>query len=397
MAAETIEHVPCPAAFVATLRRLLRPGGVLVLTTPDGAALRPETAPGGLVGLLSPGLHLAFQTEASLRALLAAAGFAAVSVRRDGYSLVAHAGDAPETLEADEAVLRGAYRRWLERRAGEVPAEGDLGLGLAGRALWEAVNDGDLVPAARLQAGLRAACRARFGFDPDTLAALPEEAASCGLERLAELMPLGLGAMLYADCLRRLLGGALRPGLAPRLRLAAAAADTLRRATRLLAMEDAISEDIAWTARGEALLCDAAAGAADLPARAAALAAPPGGTAALARRETYLARALAEAVNAGHHALGMALAEAAGMQRAAWAAGAEAPAEAARRDALFCLGVLDVQDLPGADPARGRRRFAAVRRATAPAEGAEPPPLWQAARQGEALAAAMAGEAGGGP
>ena len=34
MAAETIEHVASPAAFVRTLRRALRPGGVLVLTTP---------------------------------------------------------------------------------------------------------------------------------------------------------------------------------------------------------------------------------------------------------------------------------------------------------------------------------------------------------------------------
>jgi len=395
MAAETIEHVPSPAGFVRTLRRVLRPDGVLVLTTPDGDALQRETAPGGLVGLLSPGLHLVFQTAASLRALLLEAGFRAVTLRRDGYSLVAFAADAEEVLQDDAGALRAAYRHYLERRAGEVPADGDLGLGLAGRALWEAVNDGDMDTAARFAAGLREACRVRFGLDIDSLEALPAEALCCSLERLAELMPLGLGALLYADCLRRLLGGAPRAGMAARLRLAAEAADMLRRATRLLAMEDAVSEDIAWTARCEALLCDAAAGAADLPARAGAIAAPPGGEATAGRREDYLARALTEAVNAGHYGIGFEFAEACGLQQALWAAAQEAPPDAVRRDALFCLGVLDVQSLPGADPARGLRRFAAVRRAVAPAAGEAPAPLWQAALDGERQAATMVGRTEG--
>jgi hypothetical protein len=152
-------------------------------------------------------------------------------------------------------------------------------------------------------------------------------------------------------------------------------------------MEDAISEDIAWTARCEALLCDAAAGAADLPSRAVAIAAAPGGDAA-GRRDSYLARALAEAVNAGHYRVGLDLAEMTGLQHAPWAMADAAPAELERRDAMFCLGVLDVQDLPGADPSRGLRRFAAVRRAMAPAQG-DPPPLWHAAAAGERQATAM--------
>lgn len=392
MASETLEHVPSPSAFVRCLRRSLRPGGVLVLTTPDGDALRPETAPGALVGLLSPGLHLAFQTEASLHALLRGAGFAAVTVARDGFSLLAYAGEAPEALHHDAAMVRMAYRRHLERRAGEVPASGDLGLGFAGRALWEAVNDGDLDTADRFAAGLRDACRTRFGLDPDTLEALPAEAAQCGLERLAQLMPLGLGSMLFADCLRRVLGGAKRAELAGRFRLAAAAADALRRATRMLAMEDAISEDIAWTARAEALLCDAAAGAAGLAEAAGALAEAPGGVATASRREGYLTRLVIEAVNAGHYHLGLELAEATGVQHAPWAVSATAPADAVRRDAMFCLAVLDVQALPGADPLRGHRRFAAVRAATA----SGPSPLRLAALEGERLAEALCSRAGDG-
>jgi SAM-dependent methyltransferase len=389
MAAETIEHVPSPGAFVRTLRRALRPDGVLVLTTPDGDALSPATAPGGLVGLLSPGLHLTFQTATSLRAALRQAGFRAVTLRRDGSSLVAFAADREEPLLADEAALRAAYRGWLEGRASEVAASGDLGLGLAGRALWEAVNDADLKTAGHFAARLRDACRTRFGFDLEGVAALPEEARHCSLERLAELLPLGLGSLLYADCLRRLLGGTPRAGMAERLLLAAEAADALRRATRLLAMEDALSEDIAWTSRAEALLCAAAAGAADLAQRAEAIGIGPGGEAE--RRESYLARALVEAVNAGHYRIGLAFAEATGLQHAPWAVADAAPRDLARRDAMFCLGVLDVQDLPGAEPARGWRRFAAIEQAVAPGPGEEPPPLWQAARGGRRQAAAMSG------
>ena len=133
MAAETIEHVPCPAAFVAALRRLLRPGGVLVLTTPDGAALRPETAPGGLGrAALARGCTWRFRPRPACMRCWRGAGFAAVTVRRDGYSLVAHAGEAPETLDR--------MRPWCAAPIGAVwnaaPAKcrpsGDLGLGLAG-------------------------------------------------------------------------------------------------------------------------------------------------------------------------------------------------------------------------------------------------------------------------
>jgi hypothetical protein len=127
--------------------------------------------------------------------------------------------------------------------------------------------------------------------------------------------------------------------------------------------------------------------AADLASRAAAIGAPPGGETAAGRRDAYLARALAEAVNAGHYRTGLEFAEATGLQHAPWATADVAPPDAVRRDALFCLGVLDVQVLPGADAARGLRRFGAVRRAV----GDEASPLWQAALAGERQAAAMAG------
>jgi SAM-dependent methyltransferase len=62
LSSETLEHVPSPPAFVATLKRILRPDGILVVTTPDAAAIEPGVS----VGLLGPGVHLVLQTRESL-------------------------------------------------------------------------------------------------------------------------------------------------------------------------------------------------------------------------------------------------------------------------------------------------------------------------------------------
>ncbi len=196
MAAETIEHVPSPPAFLATLKAVLAPGGVLVLTTPDAAALRPETSPGQLIALLSPGLHIVLQTEASLRDLLAQAGFAHIRIERDGSTLIAHASAEPFELDPDDQPFRLSLRRYLEERSLDVAGDRDLLLGFAGRALLEAANDGDLERAARLRTRLGTICRQLFGLDLWAMTALPPETASCSLARMAELVPLNLAAIL---------------------------------------------------------------------------------------------------------------------------------------------------------------------------------------------------------
>lgn len=369
MASETIEHVPSPIAFVRTLKKALKPGGILILTTPNAAEIDPSKSQGVLVPLLSPGLHLVFQNEGSLRKLLDEAGFTQILQETDSVSLVAYASDAPFTLESDVGVLREAYRAHLETRARGVPPDGDLFYAFAGRALQESSNDGDWARAERAYGLLRDGCHARFGFDLDTMTSLPAEAASCSLERLAEMMPLNLGGILFADGMRKLaVGEPPRATLGPRFACAAAAADAMRRALGELAMEDGMSEAIAWAARAEGLLCDAAAGKDDVAAGLTALApAPPGGDQGAARKREIVERALAWAVNAGHVAMGRRLAEATGLQAAAWAnPGLDDVApprlRASQRDALFSLAVLDSQADGGGDPARGHRRFNGLRR-----------------------------------
>jgi SAM-dependent methyltransferase len=352
MASETIEHVPSPSAFLGTLRRVLKPGGMLVLTTPDADELQPDKSPGALVPLLSPGLHLVFQNRRSLQELLHATGFAHVEMEKDGTSLVAYASDSPFDLSADAAGLRATYRDYLETRATTAAQERDLFFGFAGRAFQEAVNDANFVQAARVRSLLDRACRDHFNFALDELPALPQEAADCGLERLAELMPLNLGGILYADAISQLAAEVPRPCLSARFTLAAQAADAMRRALGELAMEDGMSENIAAVARAEALLCDAATGLVDVPQRLAAHCVP-----------VLAERAFIAAVNAGHFELGREIAAVAQLNERI--GDGASGMTAVERDTMFCLAVLDVQPHARAWPLRGAQRFAAVLRACA--------------------------------
>ena len=81
---ETIEHVRDVQLFLSELRRVLRPGGELALSTPATRSLvRPEHP-------LSP--HLRRFTKRSLATLLDELGFEVHSLRRRSGTLLARAG-----------------------------------------------------------------------------------------------------------------------------------------------------------------------------------------------------------------------------------------------------------------------------------------------------------------
>ena len=380
LGSEVIEHVTSPSGFVRTLRAMLAPGGVLILTTPNGLDIHPGAPPGVLIPLLSPCLHLTIQTPDSLRGLLTQAGFGHIQIEIDSHSLVAFASDAPIALEQDGITLRRALRSHLSARGHALGAGGpiDLVLGFAGRGYMEALNDGALDSGALDEADalwplLTAACQSQFGIDLDTIDALPDGVSALGLEAMARRVPLTLGGLVYAHSIRRLTAGTPRPALAARFRLAAAAAAAMRHALGGLAMEDGQTEDIGWTALAEAALCDAVGGAAtalqDLPG------APQPG-----RRRTVLQRGFGLLVSAGHHAAARTLLADPDLHDA------EAdPLSSLDRDTVFFRGMLALQ--PGAtDSAQAADWFARVEAASAPGDG-----LWWAALRGGAQALGKAG------
>ena len=379
-ASETIEHVPSPAAFIGILRGALRPDGVLMLTTPDGAALTPAVSPGILVQMLSPGLHLVFQNRNSLRRLLEAAGFVHIEIETDALTLVAYASDAPLDLQRDPAICRKRYRDYLEARAAVAAVDGDLFIGVAGRALLEAVNDGDFAAGENIWRLFAVACGARFGLDLDSLQELPAAAAWWSLDDMARAMPLNLCTVLYAHAILQLHTGTPRPALEVRFALAAAAARTLRRALAELALDDGMAETIQWTATAEALLCAAEAGLVDTAERLRALKPAPSGAGGARRRREIVQRVLVRLVNAANYDQATAIVAAEALH-AQFPTDAGALLDASERDALFCLAVLDLQ--PGGEVARARRNLQALR-ASFGTGGGRPPPAndvyWSAIR-----------------
>lgn len=80
---ETIEHLLDPLAVLREIQRVLRPGGLVSITTPNFDSLARR-----LIGLqwsnLSPGEHLFYFTPRTLSAMLERAGFASVGVHTTG-------------------------------------------------------------------------------------------------------------------------------------------------------------------------------------------------------------------------------------------------------------------------------------------------------------------------
>ena len=83
LCAETIEHIRDVQLLLSEIRRVLRPGGTLALTTPAHLPLGRRPDP------LSP--HLRFFTRRSLRRLLDELGFEVRSLRRRVGTLFARA------------------------------------------------------------------------------------------------------------------------------------------------------------------------------------------------------------------------------------------------------------------------------------------------------------------
>src|SRR5262249_36879523 len=87
VASEVIEHVPDPHQFLVDIRARMVPASVLVLCTPDAAAVDPSRSGAEAIAVIGAGEHVFLFSAGALEQRLRDAGFAAVHVERNGAGL----------------------------------------------------------------------------------------------------------------------------------------------------------------------------------------------------------------------------------------------------------------------------------------------------------------------
>ncbi len=235
---EVLEHVDDPSAFMSLLRSGVADDGVLLLSTPNGGSVRQDVGPDVLTPVLSLGAHLVLQTAASLERLLRASGFAHVHIEENPISLIAYASSAPIELVEDEALLRAAYRGYLEWRSAAAGRGTDLWLGLAGRLYQEAVIDGDYPAADAIMPEIEDVLRLRYGIALAEPGGFAEPAESISPEAWARIAPFNLPTLLYHRVARGIAAGETSSAMEEMAAAASRAANTVRRAMATINADD---------------------------------------------------------------------------------------------------------------------------------------------------------------
>jgi 2-polyprenyl-3-methyl-5-hydroxy-6-metoxy-1,4-benzoquinol methylase len=131
---ETLEHVPGPRGFLADAARLLRPGGLLFLTTPNADSLNRRFL-GASWSVISPPEHLTLWTARGLRAAASSLGFRVDRLRTEGLNpveILARArpspGGAPVHRNEAALALNTAFSRSRWRRACKAAVNSGLSL-----------------------------------------------------------------------------------------------------------------------------------------------------------------------------------------------------------------------------------------------------------------------------
>lgn len=125
LAGEVIEHVAYPRELLRSLRENLRPGGICVITTPNGAdfsSTLPTFSEVKDVSALIPkqfhwGDHLFLYTDGELRGLLEEAGFEVLYLEKYHSAYVSQ-------IKALRYLMPLGLLKWLERRTRHWPKKG---------------------------------------------------------------------------------------------------------------------------------------------------------------------------------------------------------------------------------------------------------------------------------
>ena len=359
VASEVVEHVADPHAFMRALAASLAPEGVLVLSTPNAAAVHPDTPHGALMQVLCPGYHMLLLTAAGLRQLVEAHGFRHHHVRETPAGLTIFAGRQPFAWAPEGRTDRAAYVRYLQGRLAAAPPGSALECGMLYRLLREHAAFGQWTEAEALTPRVVAAY-ARRGVDLlQPGACRPACAPGASFTEFARRHPMNVGGVLFALSMVAMLHRGDGPRAAALFDAAAAWLGAVRRVLAGFGTTDAESDEFELQATEHAMVLTARTGQAAAVARLDAMLngdlAVQGGRVARWRVLLFI-----ELVNAGDHARAATL-------HAAAAAGPDADAVLdAKR--LLALGIHALNGR--ADPADARRWLGAALAATdaAPAD-----------------------------
>lgn len=112
---EVLEHLPDPVATMQGLRGRLRPGGVLMLSTPNAGHWQAVRAPERWRGYRPPA-HLVLFTAEALRLALQRAGFAPCWIRKVGFLPPLPKALQRLTAPLERRLADGSARPWILAR-----------------------------------------------------------------------------------------------------------------------------------------------------------------------------------------------------------------------------------------------------------------------------------------
>ena len=256
LCSELIEHVPSPHELLTVVRRVLAEEGALTLTTPNAAAIDPETTSGALLNIVAPGHHLILFSKASLELVLKANGFAHVQIWEYPHTLHAVASRHAYPVLHTPVVDRALYRRYLVERSATTSVETPVGLGFAYRLYKECVCAGDFSAAQPVFERLRAAYSATHGIDlsaPESIGC--DLSAARDFDRFAETHAFNLTGVLFFRGMTEMNHRTNYRSALQYFTAAARAGVAIRTALRSIGADDGETEDLVAQARIHALYC----------------------------------------------------------------------------------------------------------------------------------------------